>query len=330
MIKKIQVIPYKIESGRPLYFIAKRSGADVFQPLTGHVGDSVSGEKIIEAALRETNEEIGIKHFYNFINAKHSFTFMSGPGKKYKEYVFALEVGSQKITLEEVEFESYEFLTFYKALERLTWNSARKALKIINAVIVNKKYPKIFTVSGAGGSGKETVINEILKNVKNIKRARTANTRPVRAGEKKPEKGRVFLSKKEFERLDSLNEIIESNFFNGDWYGTPWKEVDDILAKGKDVIMEVDVNGVKDFKEKFNNVISIFLWAELADLKKRLILRGQDSPENIKKRLKIAEIEVKKSKICDHMVANRQDKLDEAVKEVIGIINKNRSQVVEI
>jgi len=324
MTKKVHVIPYKIEGGKPLYFIAKRNDGNTYLPITGKVGDSISDETIIETVLRETREEIGIKHFYNFINPGYNFTFSSERGVKYEEHVFALEIGTQKITLEKAEFKSYEFLTFKEALNKLTWDSSKKSLKIINSLIVSKKYPKIFTVSGAGGSGKESVIVGILKSVKNIKRAKTANTRPVRAGEKKPEEGRVFLSKKEFEKLDGAGEMIESNFFNGYWYGTPWKEVDDIIIGGKDAVLEVDVNGVKDFKEKFSNVVSVFLWVSLADLKKRLILRGQDSPENIEKRLKIAKIEMEKSKICDYEIANKQGKLKEAIKEFAQIINKNR------
>lgn len=324
MIKKIQVIPYKIVNGEPLYFVAKRNGVNTFQPITGHVGDNIDGEKIIEAAIREVNEESAISHFYNFINPKHNFTFMSASGKKYIEYIFALEAGNQQIKLEEAEFESFEFLTFAQALKKLTWDSAKDALNLVNEKIVNKEYPKIFTISGAGGSGKETIIDELLKKINNIERAKTANTRPVRAGEQKPKKGRIFLSKEEFIKLDKTGEMIESIFFNGHWYGTPWKEIESILVKGKDIAIEIDVNGVTAFKKQFTNVISIFLWVELADLKKRLILRGQDSAKTIENRLKIAEDEMRRSKICDYIVANKEGKLEGAVGEVIEIINKHR------
>ena len=324
MIKKIQVIPYKIVNGNSLYFVAKRNGVNTFQSITGHVGDNIDGEELIEAALRETNEEIGVRYFLNFINPEINFTFTSASGTKYREYIFALEIGEQKTTLEKAEFESFEFLTFAQGLKKLTWNSAKDALKIINEKIVNKEYPKIFTISGAGGSGKETIIDEVLKKIKNAERAKTANTRPVRAREQKPKKGRIFLSKEEFIKLDKSGEMIESNFFNGHWYGTPWKEIENILVEGKDIVIEVDVNGVKAFKRQFTNVISIFLWVELADLKKRLILRGQDSAKTIENRLKIAEDEMKESKIYDYIVANKEGKLEDAVREAIEIINKNR------
>jgi len=118
--------------------------------------------------------------------------------------------------------------------------------------------------------------------------------------------------------------LIESNFFNGHWYGTPWSEIERINEKGRDVIIEVDLNGVKSLKSKFTNVISTFIETSLADLKKRFILRAQDSPKVIEARLRIAQREIAESKVCDHIVKNKQGELEKTVDAVVKIIKQNR------
>ncbi|HLD34885.1 MAG TPA: NUDIX domain-containing protein, partial [Patescibacteria group bacterium] len=197
MKKKIQAIPYRIVNGRVLYFVGKRPDSTYLQPITGCVGWEIPKETLVEALRRELEEEIGVKHFCNLINPKFSYTFKTARikfsnGRPVREHVFGVEVSDQKITLDKNEFASFEFVSYDKALAQYSFPNQKHALALVNATISSHSYPKIFTISGPGASGKETIIEEILGKIKNIERAKTCNTRAVRKNEKKPKKGRIF------------------------------------------------------------------------------------------------------------------------------------------
>jgi len=319
MKQKVLVFPYIVKSGKPQYFIAQRPESKIWQLVSGKVGDEIKNEKVIECAKRELGEELGVKNYLNFINTGKSFTFTrETDGRKFHEHVFAVELKDQKIKLEKAEFERFKFLPLAKAQEFLYWPSHKKFLGVVNKIIIRKKHPKIFIILGAGASGKETIIAEVLKRIKTVKRAATATTRRKQAGEKG--RGRIFISEKEFNKMKRAGELIETNFFNGSWYGSIKKEVNKYLDTGKNVLMELDLNGLKAIRKKYSNVISIFIDVPLDELEKRLILRGRDSKKIIEGRMKIARWEEKNKGICDFVVKNKEGKLDLAVKRVINII----------
>lgn len=177
---------------------------------------------------------------------------------------------------------------------------------------------KIFTISGPGASGKETIINELLKRDSSLVRAKTYNSRPLIPGEENT--GRIFVSKDDFIKLRRSNKLIESNFLNGNWYGASKEHVDDILESGNNVLMELDINGVREIKKQYDNVISFYLDVEFEDLRERFRKRGQDSETTIENRINIAKSENKRSSICEHKVSNGQDKVEECVGEIYDII----------
>ena len=183
---------------------------------------------------------------------------------------------------------------------------------------------KIFTISGPGASGKESIINELIKKDESLIRAMTYNTRNLRPGEENT--GRIFVTKEEFLKLKNGGKLIESNFLNGCWYGASKKHVDEILESGGSVLMELDINGIREIKKQYNNVISFYLDVDFEDLRKRFITRGQDSETTIENRLNIAEAENKRSSICEHKVKNEQDKLDQCVEEIYTIIKSFKEE----
>ena len=184
---------------------------------------------------------------------------------------------------------------------------------------------KIFTISGPGASGKETIINELLKKDETLIRAKTYSTRNLRPGEENT--GRIFVTKDEFIRLKDSGKLIESNFLNGQWYGASREHVNNILESGDSVIMELDINGLRILKEQYSNVISFYLDVDSDDLRERFRKRGQDSETTIENRLNIAKTENKRSHICECRVRNEQDKIDECVDDIYNII-KSYKEVV--
>jgi len=336
MIKKILIIPYKFEKGRVLYFVAKRPTRDGWwQFPTGHVGDTVRDEDTVSAAKRELKEELGIDGYRNFINSGRSFSFKLEPdddrikgstGRNVQEFIFAVELPRHKIKLEKREFSSYRFLTQGEAQKILKWPQHKIELKKIDQMIKAKSFPKIFTLSGPGASGKETILNEITRILK-IKRAKTVTTRPRGDDEVSP--GRDFITKKQFDQIDKRGGFVEKNLFKNYWYGSLKREVEDQIEQGKDVVIEIDLNGVRSYRKKYSNLVAIFLKVDLDKLAARLERRGRDNLDSIKKRMKISRHELKNSHICDYVVVNEEGKLDKAVKKTIQIISKNKGAIYE-
>ncbi len=325
MIEKVLVIVYKIKGDQPLFFIGCRPKTGLCQPITGHKDE---GDKdVAETVRREVGEEIGVSDYRNFINLKEKFNWKKESGETVEESVFAVEVEDKPLKIEKREFAAYEFLPVDDAIKKVKFESHGKYLKKVAEVIRTKNYPKIFAIIGPGGSGKGTIIEGVTSQYgEYVRGAATATTRP----KKKPgevAKYRIFLTENEFKNLDKEGKLIEKNFFKGNWYGAPKEEVYKILGKGKNVIIEVDLNGLKSFRKVFSNVVSIFIDAHTDVFRQRMTKRGMETPEEIKERMKITEWELQNKHLCDYIIENREGKPQEAVKEVIKIIEGKRSNM---
>lgn len=177
-------------------------------------------------------------------------------------------------------------------------------------------------ISGPAGSGKGTVVNKLIEAHPELTLSISATTRAPRLGD---EHGVTyyFISKEEFEQRIRDGEMLEYNHFtgNGNYYGTPKKEVEQALNAGKDVILEIDVNGAMQIKALMPNAVTIMLTPpDGITLKKRLEGRGTESPEEIKNRLETAKKEVARLPEYDYSVINADGKISECAEAIYSII----------
>ena len=187
---------------------------------------------------------------------------------------------------------------------------------------MSKKTGRLFIVSGPSGSGKDTVLKEIFKRCPEIEFSISSITRPMREGEVEGEKYN-FISREKFEDMLKNDQLLEHNVFVGNYYGTPKAPVDKAILEGKDMIIEVDVNGAFQIKKKLPNAISIFIMPpSLETLRARLTGRGTEKAEVIEKRLGEALSEISRASEYDYIVVNNV--LEEAVNDAVAIIKTDR------
>lgn len=183
---------------------------------------------------------------------------------------------------------------------------------------------RLIIVSGPSGSGKDTVLTEVFKRHPEIRLSISAVTRAMREGEVKNGKYH-FVTREQFEKALDQGEMLEHNVYLGNYYGTPKKPVDDAVADGAEIVLEIDINGARTVKKKCPDALSIFIMPpSFAVLKKRLSGRGTESPEQIWGRLNIALGEIEHANGYDYIVIN--DDLDAAVDEMISIILGDRNK----
>lgn len=177
---------------------------------------------------------------------------------------------------------------------------------------------KIFIISGPSGVGKGTVI-QMLKESRdlNLAWAKSYTTRPERESDKDESKY-IFVSVDEFK--EKAGEILESNYYNDNWYGSSKSEIDRLLAEGKNIIKDIDVNGAMFYKKNFPDAILIFIKADLNLIKNRLVHRGDTSNDAISARLKTAEKEMTFEKEYNYSIINPEGYPEIAAKEIEEII----------
>ena len=184
---------------------------------------------------------------------------------------------------------------------------------------------KVFVLTGPSGVGKGTVVSELLQKVDNIYLSISATTRQRRESEKEGIHY-FFKTKDEFQRMITANEFLEYAEFAGDYYGSPKFSINNYLSCGKDVLLEIELQGAKQIKEKCTDAILIFLaHPSFEALEERLIKRNTESIEKVKIRLKKAKEEMKEVNLFHYLVVN--DSLNEAVDNVIGIIRAERCRI---
>ena len=176
----------------------------------------------------------------------------------------------------------------------------------------------LIVVSGFAGSGKGTIMNELLKNYDNYALSISATTRQPRGTEVNG-KEYFFKTREEFEKMIAQDELIEYARYVENYYGTPKEYVENQLAAGKDVILEIEVQGALQVKEKFPETLLLFVTPPSATiLKERLVGRGTETMDVVELRMKRAAEEAEAMNKYDYLVIN--DDLDTCVKEVHNII----------
>ena len=179
----------------------------------------------------------------------------------------------------------------------------------------------LFIVSGPSGCGKGTVLAEILKQ-DNVYYSVSATTRAPRPGEINGVNYH-FLSKDEFEKLIENGGMLEYANYCGNYYGTPKKPVEDMLTEGKNVILEIEVQGALKVMEKCPEAVSVFILPpSLKELRRRLHKRGTETEEVIEKRIGEAAGEIRKAVNYDYVMINGE--LEIAVSDLLSIINSQK------
>ena len=184
----------------------------------------------------------------------------------------------------------------------------------------------LIVLSGPSGVGKGTVRKAIFDQPGNdFQYSISMTTRKPRPGEVNG-KDYFFVSKEEFEQKIQAGEMLEYARYVDNYYGTPLKWINDTLDAGKDVFLEIEVNGAMQVRSKSPNGVFIFLTPpDLMELKQRLIHRGTDSMEVINKRIKKAFSEIEMMQNYDYAVVN--DEVPNAVEKVKEIIRSERLRV---
>ena len=180
-------------------------------------------------------------------------------------------------------------------------------------------------ISGFSGAGKGTVTRKILEQYDNYALSISATTRDPREGE---ENGReyFFKTKEEFEKMIAQDELIEYARYVNHYYGTPRSYVEEQLENGKDVILEIEIQGALKVKEKFPDTLLVFITPPSAkELRRRLIGRGTESMEVIEQRLARAKEEAEGIDDYDCLIVN--DDLESCVDELHSVIQNEKKKV---
>ena len=183
----------------------------------------------------------------------------------------------------------------------------------------------LFIVSGPSGSGKDTVLGRLLAAHPEIQLSISSITRPMRQGEVEGEKYH-FITREAFEQMLRENALLESNVYLGNYYGTPRAPVEAAIAAGRDMILEIDVNGAAKVRAQLPEAVSIFIMPpSLEVLEQRLSGRGTEDAETVRGRLKEAVGEIARAVDYDYIVVN--DDLDEAVESLTAVIVGQRAKI---
>lgn len=176
----------------------------------------------------------------------------------------------------------------------------------------------LIVVSGFSGAGKGTIMKEIMRRYDNYALSISATTRKPRPGE---EDGREYFFKtvEEFEKMIAKDELIEYARYVDNYYGTPRAYVEEQLEAGKDVILEIEIQGALKVKEKFPQTLLLFVTPPTAgELRERLRGRGTETEDVIDFRMKRAKEESLGMDRYDYLLIN--DMVDECVEEMHQII----------
>ena len=185
----------------------------------------------------------------------------------------------------------------------------------------------LIVLSGPSGVGKGTVRAAIFsKGEQKFVYSISATTRLPRTGETDGV-DYFFKTREEFEQMIQNKQLLEYAEYVGNYYGTPLEYVENTLAKGKDVFLEIDVQGAIQVRELMPEGVFIFLTPpDLNELESRIVNRGTDSDEVIAKRMKTAREELELMKYYDYSVVN--DTVDNAVQKIEAIIQTEHLRIV--
>ena len=181
----------------------------------------------------------------------------------------------------------------------------------------------VFIISAPSGSGKSTLVNEIRRTVPRLEFSISYTTRQPRGSERNGCEY-YFISREQFEDMIRKDDFLEyARVFESDYYGTAREFLRKADASGKDLLLDIDVQGAAQIKRKLPNAVSIFIMPpNRKELEQRLRKRGQDTPEVIVRRLNAARREIENYAKYDYILVN--DRLEDSVSALEAILLSER------
>lgn len=193
---------------------------------------------------------------------------------------------------------------------------------------MNRSYKgKLFVLSGPSGAGKGTLRKKVFETVQGIRFSISCTTRPPRQGEKEGIDYR-FISEEAFLSLLKEDKFLEHAKVHGHYYGTLRDDVERTLSSGIDMVLEIDVQGAFQIREKMPESILVFVSPpSLEELEHRLRERGTESGEHLRLRMKNARLEMMKAKDYDYVIVNDDaERASEELKSIIIGCRSNRGE----
>lgn len=195
-------------------------------------------------------------------------------------------------------------------------------------MIKRKEKGDLIVISGPSGSGKGSVIKELLAKNENLYLSVSMTSRAMRAYETNGLEYN-FVSKEEFEEKINNDELLEYTLYNNNYYGTPKSEITNNIEKGKNVILEIEIEGALNVKKMVPEAIFIFILPpSMKELLKRLKNRGTEDNDKIINRFKTAYKEINEISKYNYVVVN--DNLEEAVANIEAILKSEKLRVDRI
>ena len=184
----------------------------------------------------------------------------------------------------------------------------------------------LLVVSAPSAGGKGTILKELFRQDGNLRMSVSATTRQPRPGEENG-KDYYFMSREEFQELVAGGRMLEHAEYVGNCYGTPREPVEEWLAQGLDVVLEIDVQGGAQIKRLAPDCVSVFITPPSMEvLEKRLRDRGTEDDETVRKRLAAAREELPHAEDYDYIVVN--DRLEDAVEDMLAILRSEKRTYV--
>ena len=188
---------------------------------------------------------------------------------------------------------------------------------------MNKEKGLLIVFSGPSGTGKDTVLEVLLKK-SDVQKSVSATTRAMRPGERDG-LDYYFVTRDQFLSMIENGEMLEYAEYVGNYYGTPLGPVREWTANGTDVILKIEVQGGAQVKRKYPDSVGIFIMPpSIEELERRLRGRGTDDEAAVQKRLAVAMEEMKCAPQYDYTVVN--DDVENAVKDVLAVIETEKAR----
>ena len=182
----------------------------------------------------------------------------------------------------------------------------------------------VFIISAPSGSGKSTLVTHLLRRVPGLRFSVSYTTRPPR-GEERDGREYYFISQEQFEARIQRDEFLEWAEVFGNYYGTHRSELDRAGMEGIDLVLDIDVKGARQLKERIPDAVSIFVLPPSREvLEQRLRARSQDSKPVIQRRLREAAEEIRNYSQYDYVLVNRD--LESSVDTLVSIVTSARSR----